>query len=209
MLRQPFLSQRPCILHLRRLASTFSQSTSPINPAGALSSVLSAGDKNAGTSGTLPQAKTVRVIDPETKEEITVNLDTVEPFTHEFGLLPSRFRTQVEQRHLFKTLRERQNTAYEVEVKEGDAKEPIEPDSELVEKYITEFIQNRKQHTDEPPSDEKIYHYIESAKRKAIKEEKKRLMTATAAKSSDQSLSFQEQWHRRQEYGISKAANKI
>src|SRR5579862_526027 len=200
MLRRPLCS-RPFHIHkLRRLASTFSQSPSPTNPGAALPSNLPASGQKANSS--TKKGNVVQVIDPETKKEVTVNLETVEPFTHEFGLLPLRYRTYVEQRHLFKTLRERQNTVYDLEIKETEKKEEIEPDSGLVERYITEFIQNRKRKTDEPPSNEKIKRYIELAKEKAMRKERKKL-TGASKKREDQALSFKDQWERRQIFGSS------
>ena len=192
MLRRQFLSQQPpCILILRRQASVHSKSR---NPSIALSSSLKAhgltppSQWDAKTNG-----NTIQVIDPQTKKEITIDLDTVQPFTPEFALLPLQYRTIVEQRHLFNILRERQSTSNEFPVT-AEEKEQLEPDPDLVKKYVAQAIENRRRKTDVPPSESRIKQYIEKAKAKALKNEKK-------PTSSDSTLSFEEQWRRREDYG--------
>jgi hypothetical protein len=130
-----------------------------------------------------------------------VDLDTVEPFTDEYRLLPLRFRTYVDQQHLSRQVRIRQNTYYRDVVKEVDPTEDLEPDETLVEEYVTEFMRNRKLKGDGPPSVERFEQYVELAKKKAIKKEKARL-SGRLRKRDDNNLTFEEQWRRRDQYGI-------
>jgi hypothetical protein len=144
----------------------------------------------------------VKVIDPATKKPVIVDLNTVEPFTAQYGLLPLPFRTIVERRHLFETLRERQNTAYDVDSTAEDEERIIEPDPEVIKKYVSQFIRNRQMKMEEPPDENKMKQYIELATKKAIEKEKRRL-SLLAQRPPDPALSFEEQWHRRQLYGTS------
>jgi len=84
---------------------------------------------------------------------------------------------------------------------EGDDDGTREPDSERVRKYLSEFIKNRRYTTDKPPSDRKISQYIEIAKQKALQEERKLISNRIIQVSSEDGLSFEEQWRRREVYG--------
>jgi hypothetical protein len=205
MLRRPFQSRPPCILSLGRLASTYSRTpTSRQNAVRALANSLVIHGLTGGANSSTPPLKqrTIQVIDPQTKQEVAIDLHKVTPFTPEFALLPLQYRTAVEHRHLLETLRNRQKTAYDVPSAEDDAEEVREPDSELVKKYISGFLKRRRYTTDKPPSDKKISRYIEVAKRKAKEEEKrKRTSARTVQEISNNDLSFEEQWRRRQIYG--------
>lgn len=210
MLRRPFLPRRPpCIPHLRRLGTSFPYPdvTARHHPSTALSiSIAEHGlrpshENDAVSSNGTKASRRVRVIDPKTGKEVSIDLNNLEPFTHLYGLLPLRYRTFVERRHLFETLRKRQNTEYEVKTTEEDEETVIVPDPALVKKYVQQFIRNRRMKMDEPPDEKKIKQYIELAKTKAIEKKKKQLSDRNR-QPAEPALSFEEQWHRRELYGI-------
>jgi hypothetical protein len=211
MLRRPFLPRRPpCISNLRRLATLYPypQASPRQHPSTALSISIAEnglrppGEKEARSPDDKRPPQRVKVIDPATNEPVTIDLNTVEPFTARYGLLPLPFRIIVERRHLFKTLRERQNTAYDVDSPEEDETRVIKPDPEVIKKYVLQFIRNRQMKMEEPPSKEKIQYFIRVATKKALSKEKNRL-SLQAERPLDPALSFEEQWHRRQSYGTS------
>lgn len=198
MLRRSPLRQPLCVLRIRRLASTASFPSLSRNPSTALATSLKTNGLQNPNSQNNPE--TIQVINPETKETLTVNLRTVKPFTPEFALLPLQFRTQVERRHLLETLRERQQTAFNVMEDDGE-KSSIEPNPEEVKKYIDQYLRSRRQKTGIPPDEKQAALYYQLARKKAIKKGIKRLQEASTAGRNDPPLSFEEQWRRRQEYG--------
>lgn len=203
MLRRPLLSGPLRTYALRRLASTTSQSSSSsslFNSSPPLPS-NNASSQPKNTNASARKNTIVEVIDPATQQTLTLDLDKVEPFSDEFRLLLQRHRNYVEQKHLYKTLRERQDTAHTAELKKSDLTEMFEPDEELVQFYVTELLRNRKLKTEEPPSEEELRKLIKMARQKAIKAERKRVSSASQ-KMEDNTLSFEEQWRRRQAYGI-------
>jgi hypothetical protein len=218
MLRRPLQSRRPCILRLCRLASTQIHLPNPKkNPvpkkdpnarANAVRALANSLVIHRLTGGAIkPSSKkssletTIHVTDPETKQRVTLDLRTVKPFTPEFALLPLQYRTLVERWDLLETIRSRQKTAYEMDSIEEDDDGAREPDRERVKKYLSEFLKNRRYTTDKPPSDRKISQYIELAKEKALREERKLASNRIIQVSSEDGLSFEEQWRRRQTYG--------
>jgi len=206
MLRRPLQSRRPCVVRLGRLASTYSRNPHPRQDAvRALANSLVkhglTGGEIKASSKESSQQTILQFIDPQTKQNVTIDLLTVKPFTPEFALLPLQYRTFVERRHLLETIRDRQKTASDMDSTEGDGGGTREPDSERVKKYLSEFIKNRRYTTDKPPSDRKISQYIEIAKQKALQEERKLASNRTIQVSSEDGLSFEEQWRRREVYG--------
>lgn len=205
MLRRPFQSRPPCILRVGRLASTYSRNpNSRQNAVRALANSLVLHGLTGGTKSSKDglEQRTIQVIDPQTKQEVTIDLQTVQPFTPEFALLPLQYRTLVERRNLLETLRIRQKTVYDAEEVEPAGKDEMEPDNELVKKYVSEFIKRRRYTSDKSPSDRKISRYIEAAKQKALKEQRNRTSSRMVEDTPDDTLSFEEQWRRRQIYGI-------
>jgi len=205
MLRRPFQSRPPCIRGVGRQASSHARNQKfRVTAVQALAHSLVVHGLTGGAKSAqnLLDRKTIQIIDPRTRQEVTIDLQTVQPFTPEFALLPLRYRTAVERRHLLATLRERQKTAYEVESPEENDNDKLKPDDELVKKYISEFLKRRRATTDTPPSDSKINQYIEAAKEKALKEGRERISTRKAQDPSEDEISFEEQWNRRQTYGM-------
>jgi hypothetical protein len=205
MLRRPCLSRPPSILNLRRLAYT--SSYRPLrHPSTALAASLDAQGlsfnlaKNAKDANA-SKPKPIKVTDPQTKREITVDLNTVQPFTPEFALLPLEHRTLVERRHLSETLKKRLASVYDDGPRNKEEKTEIKPDSKIVDQYLSKFIRNRRAKIDEIPSEEKIQQLIDIARRKAIKKEKRRLNAIKGVTTVEDTLSFEEQWRRRQAYG--------
>jgi hypothetical protein len=191
------------MLRVGRLAST--QSDRPVSRQNAVralakSLVIHGLTGGAKSSQNLLEQKTIQVIDPQTRQEVTVDLRKVQPFTHEFSLLPLPYRTLVERRQLLATLRERQATVHDIESTEDH---DSDPNNALVRKFIQESLERRRQNTDKPPSDWKIDRYIATANEKAIKEARERNSSRTSQEGSNDNLSFEQQWNRRQIYRTS------
>ena len=192
MRRLPILSQPPSILNLRRLASSFGSPTR--DPSTSLSAVLQSEGLQARNGNT---PKTINVIDPTTRQQVTIDLRKVKPFTQEFALLPLQYRTQIERKHLFDTLRSRQQTSNQV--LSGDEEDgKVKADPAVVKKLVMGYVRNRRYKTDDTPSKERVQMYIDMATKRALKMERKKRLQ----RSSAPTLSFEEQWFRRDTYGI-------
>jgi len=203
MRRQPIVRCAPCILSLRRSVSNLHRYSPSANLAASFAARI-VGAKQAQNAASSPHAlanqKTVEVYDPSSGEEVTVNLNTVEPFSPTFALLPMHYRIEVERRHLLKTLRERQSAAYEVvQVEEDDGS--VQPDPVLVKQYVNRFLRNRRAKTDVAPHPTQIAKYLQMAKDRAIEVEKKRTKHDQAEAPTAPELSFEAQWKRRERYG--------
>jgi len=223
MLRRPLLSRPPSILNLHRLASTYTRPSR--NPSTALSQALQSRglvdpfkiipvkkerwqleeewrlkaerEARGEPEPEKPDPFTITVIDPTTKEKIEVDLTKVKPFTPTYALLPLQYRTDVELRHIFDLLRERQRVEHQIKSTKDDKREKLVPDLEVVMKYITRFLENRRRKTDRPPNDYRINKYIKLATKKARAE----MSVKNRKRGGYTNLTFEEQWHRRQDYG--------
>lgn len=195
-MRRPIPSRPPSIFNPHRLASTFgSPPRDPLrNPSTSLSALLQTqGLQYKGSES----PKTINVIDPTTRQNVTIDLKKVKPFTQEFALLPLQYRTEIEKKYLFETLKQRQQTSYQVlSGDEDDGKVKVDP--KVVERLVMGYVRNRRYKTDEPPSKAKIQLYIDMATKRAKKMENKKRQQRSVAPT----LSFEEQWFRRDAYGM-------
>lgn len=223
MLRWPLLSRPPYILSLRRLASTYTPASR--NPSTALSqALLSRGlvdpfkivpvkkerwqleeewrlkaerEARGEPEPEVPDPFTITVIDPTTKEEIEIDVTKVKPFSPTYALLPIQYRTDVELRHIFDLLRDRQRIEHEIKLTKDDKREKPAPNPKVVMKYVTQFLERRRRKTDKPPNDYRINKYIKLATKKARAE----MSVKNTRRGVHLNLTFEEQWHRRQDYG--------
>jgi hypothetical protein len=147
-----------------------------------------------------PESTIITVMNLRTRQPVTLDLDKIKPFTPEFAMLPARYRPYVERKHLRDTIIQRQKQEMEIVSKEDKREEQVLPNQKLVDKYLNELLRRRKAVTDKPPSAKVIEQYLVLATRKAVKQQKRKL-TEKSQSSPSQSLSFEQQWHRRQRYG--------
>lgn len=223
MLRRPLLSRPPCILNLHRLASTYTPPSR--SPSTALSQALQSRglvdpfkiipvkkerwqleeewklkaerEARGEPEPEVPDPFTIKVIDPATQEEIEIDLRKVEPFTPTYALLPLQYRTDVEIRHIFDLLRDRQRVEHEIKLTKDDKREKLVPDPGAVMKYVIQILERRRRKTDKPPNDDRINKYIKLATKKARSE----MSVKNRRRVGHPNLTFEEQWYRRQDYG--------
>jgi hypothetical protein len=204
MLRRQCLRRTPYILNLRRLASRLPLRRSR-DPFTALEAALN--DNSAeSTNEEKPQAppplrKPVKLIDPVTRKEITIDLSTVEVFSEDFAKLPLQYRSVVERGHLRQILRKRLSNEYRLASESAAEHIQPKPSRDDIKGYMIRFMRNRRTKTDEPPSEQKIQQLLKLAKQKALKKAVRREHTRRTRKIVEPVLSFEEQWRRRQEYG--------
>ena len=82
-------------------------------------------------------------------------------------------------------------------LKKDDKREKLVPDPKVVMKYITQFLERRRRKTDNPPNTYRINKYIKLATKKARAE----MSVKNRRREGHPNLTFEEQWHRRQDYG--------
>jgi hypothetical protein len=198
MQRRTFLCCRPCLLNLRRHASRLQS-----RPTAALASALLSHnlqqESNTKKKKNRATPKTIDVVNPTTAETFTLNLNRIKPFTEEFALLPLNQRQYVERRHLLSTLRSRTKQEYNVPIDKDD--KLYRPEESLVDKFIKEEFEIRGLKEDDPItfSQQRSIEEIATERAKEVEEEelKRRKLAALA-----HPLTFEEQWRRRDSYGI-------
>src|SRR5271156_4224763 len=150
MQRQTFLCCRPCLLNLRRHAST-----NQYRPTAALASALLSHNSQL-ESQKKSQTKTrsrglnrkIDVMDPATGETLTLDLNRVKLFTTEYALLPLPHRQYVERKQLRAILRQRTKQEYNVPIDKDD---PLyKPEESLIDKFIKEEFEIRGLKEDDP-----------------------------------------------------------
>ena len=200
MQRRTFLCCRPCLLNLRRHAST-----NQYRPTTALTAALlnhnsklesqKKSNKKTKNRGLNPK---IDVLNPTTGETLTLDLNRVKMFSEEYALLPLQHRQHVERKQLRVTLRERTKQEYNVPIDKDD---PLyKPEESLVDKFIKEEFEIRGLKEDHPItfSQQKSIEEIAKERAKEVEEEelKRRKLAALA-----RPLTFEEQWKRRDSYG--------
>lgn len=211
MLRLRRLLQLQLHINLSRKASSLVSSNPHRNPSTAFSIYLrerglslSKEAKTKKNPDGTDKSNLYEFVHPDNKRTVILDLDQVEPFTPEFALLPLKFRIRVEHKYLFKVLQERQKSTYEglLPPERGDDDSSRkEPDTELVKKCLDEYIRKRRHKTDVPPSQPTLNRYLNLARAKVLKDERK-LEQDIKVVSAQPKLSWGEQWHRRGEYRI-------
>ena len=214
LLRRRVLFRTQCIVCLRRYASTFARP----NPASSLLTSNPESSSNRSEEGNEDQE--ILVMERSTGKRYSVNINKIQSFEGDYSLLPLQKRLEVEQRNLFKTLRERQSMDILKKVQKdvASAKEEkdirrIEPKQEDIDKRVRRMLRKRLALTRMTPSEEKVKRYIQHATRLEMKrlreqQQKQQAEEAKAKKKEEedvdsQTLSFKEQWDRRQVYGTS------
>jgi hypothetical protein len=198
MRRQTFLCCRPCLVNLRRHAST-----NQYRPTTALASALLSHNSQLESQEKKKKKNrasktTIDVVNPTTAETFTIDLNRVKPLTEEYALLPRQHRQYVEKRHLRTTLRQRTKQEYDVPIDKDD---PLyKPEESLADKFIKEEFQIRGLKEDDPItfSQQQSIQEIANERAKEVEEEElnRRKLAALA-----RPLTFEEQWKRRDSYG--------
>src|SRR5437667_4094 len=121
-------------------------------------------------------------------------------FIPEFGLLPLQYRIEVEQRYLYEVLRNRQKAqSANVGVKMAKVQK-LQPPIDAILKHVDQLLQLRRHKTDVPPSEYRMNQYIIAATKKTRTEMSRKIRERETSENT--TLSFEEQWYRRQDYGI-------
>jgi len=232
MLQRRVLQRPQCILCLRRYASFYTgfgpnPATSLLTTNGNSESTSSTPSKK----GEAEDDPEIVVLNRRTGKRASVKMSKVKPFEGDYGILPLAQRLQVEGRELLKTLRERQEGDVWKKVqqdlenaKKKDELKKLDVTEDRIDMRVRRMLMKRRAVTSVMPSEAKVRQYIRYAreleKRRLLRlrtrenEQKQKPQQKDQQKGqqkeedktedtpSTQTLSFKEQWERRQLYGI-------
>lgn len=231
MLQRRVLQRPQCILCLRRYAS-FYTGFGPNPATSLLTtnseSTTSSTPSKKGEAEDDPE---IVVLNRRTGKRASVKMSKVKPFEGDYGILPLAQRLEVERRELLKTLRERQEGDVWKKVqqdlenaKKKDELKKLDVTEDRIDMRVRRMLMKRRAVTSVMPSEAKVRQYI----RYARELEKRRLLRLRTRENEQQqkpqqknqqkgqqkdedkkeetpntqTLSFKEQWERRQLYGI-------